>query len=45
MTEKDAVKCEGLGLHDAWYLPVEAVLPPSFEQAFVGAVRTLLDEA
>jgi tetraacyldisaccharide 4'-kinase len=24
MTEKDAVKCQGLGLHDAWYLPVKA---------------------
>lgn len=26
MTEKDAVKCQALGLHDAWYLPVEAEL-------------------
>lgn len=24
MTEKDAVKCQGLGLNDAWYLPVKA---------------------
>lgn len=26
MTEKDAVKCQMLGLHDAWYLPVHAEL-------------------
>lgn len=26
MTEKDAVKCRGLGLKQAWYLPVEAQL-------------------
>lgn len=26
MTEKDAVKCQALSLHDAWYLPVEAEL-------------------
>lgn len=24
MTEKDAVKCQSLGLNDAWYLPVQA---------------------
>jgi tetraacyldisaccharide 4'-kinase len=27
MTEKDAVKCRSLGLHDAWYLPVSASFP------------------
>lgn len=26
MTEKDAVKCSGLSLNNAWYLPVDAVL-------------------
>lgn len=26
MTEKDAVKCQSLPLHDAWYLPVHAEL-------------------
>ena len=26
MTEKDAVKCQSIPLHDAWYLPVQAEL-------------------
>ena len=30
MTEKDAVKCRGLGLDKAWAVPVEAELPPEF---------------
>jgi tetraacyldisaccharide 4'-kinase len=30
MTEKDAVKCRGLGLADAWAVPVHADLPPEF---------------
>jgi tetraacyldisaccharide 4'-kinase len=30
MTEKDAVKCLGLGLAEAWSVPVEARLPPAF---------------
>lgn len=34
MTEKDAVKCRELGLQDAWYLPVSAVLPAAWERAF-----------
>ena len=25
MTEKDAVKCRNLDLHNAWYVPVDAV--------------------
>ncbi len=33
MTEKDAVKCRGLGLADAWAVPVEASLPPEFFSA------------
>ncbi|WP_029148393.1 tetraacyldisaccharide 4'-kinase [Methylophilus sp. 5] len=28
MTEKDAVKCQQLGVDDAWYLPVSAELKP-----------------
>jgi tetraacyldisaccharide 4'-kinase len=32
MTEKDAVKCRGMGLPNAWYLPVEAQLSDTFEQ-------------
>jgi len=32
MTEKDAVKCAGLGLEDAWALPVQARLPEAWER-------------
>lgn len=35
MTEKDAVKCRGLGLENAWFLAVEAVLPSTWESAFL----------
>jgi len=34
MTEKDAVKCRSFGLDNAWYIPVEARLPESFEETF-----------
>ena len=34
MTEKDAVKCRSMGLENAWYIPVEARLPETFEQRF-----------
>lgn len=43
MTEKDAVKCRGLGLRDAWYLPVAVQLPESFRRAFVQRIRALAD--
>jgi tetraacyldisaccharide 4'-kinase len=33
MTEKDAVKCGGLGLNNAWYLEVEAQMNPALTQA------------
>jgi tetraacyldisaccharide 4'-kinase len=33
MTEKDAVKCRGLGLSDAWAVPVHADLPTEFFHA------------
>jgi tetraacyldisaccharide 4'-kinase len=33
MTEKDAVKCRGLGLRDAWVVPVRAELPVDFYRA------------
>lgn len=33
MTEKDAVKCIGLDLPNAWYLPVDAMLGDRFEAA------------
>lgn len=32
MTEKDAVKCRSLGLHNAWYVPVVTSLSGAFEQ-------------
>lgn len=38
MTEKDAVKCNGFGLSDAWAVPVAADLP----DAFVDAVHARL---
>lgn len=34
MTEKDAVKCRELGLENAWYVPVDAVLPDEFNRDF-----------
>lgn len=39
MTEKDAVKCAGLGLTDAWYLEVKAQLSPPLKE---GLKRVLL---
>jgi tetraacyldisaccharide 4'-kinase len=35
MTEKDAVKCRGLGLENAWFLAVDAVLPTTWETGFL----------
>jgi tetraacyldisaccharide 4'-kinase len=32
MTEKDAVKCKSLGLKNAWFLSIDAVLPAEWEQ-------------
>lgn len=43
MTEKDAVKCRQLGLHNAWYLSVEATLPTEWEDAFLRRVVTQLE--
>lgn len=44
MTEKDAVKCRGLALENAWYLSVDAQLPPDWEQAVVREVIRFIDE-
>lgn len=43
MTEKDAVKCIDLdsGLHECWYLAVEAVLPESLIAALLGRIASL----
>ncbi len=38
MTEKDAVKCRGMMLANAWYLAVEASLPAAFESGLVDRV-------
>lgn len=42
MTEKDAVKCRKLGLANAWFLSVEAMLPAEWEAALLGDVRNCL---
>ncbi|MGB0867848.1 MAG: tetraacyldisaccharide 4'-kinase, partial [Granulosicoccaceae bacterium] len=34
MTEKDAVKCSALGLSNAWYVPVDALLAREWSEAF-----------
>jgi tetraacyldisaccharide 4'-kinase len=39
MTEKDAVKCKSLGLSNAWFLSVDAILPSEWEQALVQRTR------
>jgi len=44
MTEKDAVKCRGLGLENAWYVPVDAVLPDEFKQQFNKRLSLLLKD-
>jgi len=41
MTEKDAVKCRGLGLENAWYVPVDAILPDQFIQDFKNRLENL----
>lgn len=43
MTEKDAVKCRSLGLADAWYLPVEARLPATFDDAIKEKLGKLME--
>ncbi len=35
MTEKDAIKCAGFDLKNAWYLPVNAVLTEKFKSAML----------
>lgn len=41
MTEKDAVKCRGLGLDHAWSVPVEAILPDDFFAALDSRLEAL----
>lgn len=40
MTEKDAVKCRGMNLQNAWYLSLEASLPSGWEAEFVGKLAS-----
>jgi len=44
MTEKDAVKCVDLGLENAWYIPVDAVLPDEFIRDFKDRLAALTRE-
>ena len=44
MTEKDAVKCRGLGLENAWYVPVDAELPDEFKQRFKDRLSILMKD-
>ncbi|MCV2402736.1 tetraacyldisaccharide 4'-kinase [Marinomonas sp. C2222] len=43
MTEKDAVKCQAIGLtnKDTWYLPVSIDLPDGFQQAFLDKLKSI----
>lgn len=43
MTEKDAVKCEHLSLKNAWYMPIDAVLPKTFEYRLNHLLKELAD--
>ena len=45
MTEKDAVKCQGLVLENAWYLPVQTHLPDDFERTFKDHLTKLMKES
>ena len=39
MTEKDAVKCYPFAADNAWYLPIDAELPDSFEHALLQRIQ------
>lgn len=45
MTEKDAVKCRGLPLRNAWYLAIEASLPSAWEACFAREARAAVEAA
>lgn len=44
MTEKDAVKCTRLGLKNAWFLSVDAVLPGEWETRLVDQIIAQVDQ-
>ena len=39
MTEKDAVKCERLGLEDAWYVPIQANIGKKFRNHLLNVLE------
>jgi len=39
MTEKDAVKCERLGLNDAWYVPIQASVNKKFDHHLLNVLE------
>ena len=41
MTQKDAVKCSQLSLDNAWYVPVQTILPDSFMPRLTALLRNL----
>ncbi len=43
MTEKDAIKCSGLAVRNAWYLPITAELPKTFEYRLNNLLQALAD--
>ena len=45
MTEKDAVKCRGMKLPNAWYLSVDAALPAAFQREIVEELRRQVNAA
>jgi len=45
MTAKDAVKCRGFGLRNAWYVPVAAQLPDAFRNSFKEKIKQLQQDS
>lgn len=45
MTEKDAVKCRGMELENAWYLAIEASLPSAWENEVLARLETMNRES
>jgi len=43
MTEKDAVKCRGMNLKNAWYLALEASLPSAWESELLQRLGSIAD--
>jgi tetraacyldisaccharide 4'-kinase len=45
MTEKDAVKCRRLGLSNAWFLSVDAMVPSEWEALLLEQVKACLEKS